>query len=89
MYYITQYALTQGILYVPDQQVEELESGLLVVRGTHNNVRLVVQAIDWFKDRQEAETRFNQIKQRKIASLKKKLNKTIRAEPIYKEINKW
>lgn len=68
--YITKYALTKGIL---EKEVEDCGNGM--VRENENHFPTYYHGTDWHKDKQSAIDKAEEMRKKKIASLKKQIEK--------------
>lgn len=79
-YYVTKYALTEGILVVPEN-LGHVSNGYLYVEQERTTLCLQVGKRDWFTSLEEAQVRVRQLVQAKIASLEIQLAKLRSYEP--------
>lgn len=74
-YWVTKYALTQGIFEVPPGEGEFGENPDYLYMGTIGHMPTQVVKADFFLTLAEAEQRVEQLKESKLRSLEKALNK--------------
>lgn len=68
--WITKYALTKGIL---EKEVEDCGDGM--VRESGNHFPTYYHRTDWHKDKESAIAKAEEMRKKKIASLKKQIEK--------------
>lgn len=73
MYYVTKYALTQGIWEVPDTDAE-VHDGYLYV-GVMRHAPTQITRKDWFTNKADAVVRFNELVAARKKALKAELKK--------------
>ena len=76
MYYITKYALTRGIVIVPDEDCEVVREGhVLVVNLTDYNSKAYFNKPFWHPTLEEAQAHAQIMCDKKIKSLNKQIKK--------------
>ena len=73
--WITKYALTKGIL---EKEVEDCGDGM--VKESDNNFPTYYHGTDWHTEKKSAIAKAEEMRKKKIASLKKKIEKLERME---------
>lgn len=73
MYYVTKYALTQGILAVKDDDAELSDADYLYLTPKDGGLKVQVAKKDWFRDRAEAIARVQDLVDAKMRSLDRSL----------------
>ena len=78
--WITKYALTQGIEEIDSNQVKEFEmtdTGCLCFRrnGKYSFVTEIYSQKEWYRTKESAIKKAEEMRQKKIASLKKQIEK--------------
>lgn len=72
-YYVTKYALTEGILKVEEADAEVADGYLYV--GESRSLRMQVAKKDWFTGLEEAEQRVARLVEKKLRSIEKATKK--------------
>jgi hypothetical protein len=85
LYYVTKYALTEGIWVVKPEDAEEHNGYLYLKQTEYLDIRIQVTPKDWFTDIEDAKKRVAQIANRKIKSVQATLTKLQNYEPPTKE----
>ncbi len=74
MYYVTKYALTEGISAVPETMVEVHGEYIYVALGS-TTLGIQVPRKDWFTDLESALARVDELVQRRIWAIEKQMKK--------------
>jgi len=69
--YVTKYALTQGIMVVESEMVED--SGETMIRFGNQSFPTYAHGNDWYLSEEAARARVEEMRQRKLAALRKQV----------------
>ena len=75
MYYVTKYALTQGIIVVKAPHARVGEGGYLYFKPRRAARYAQVHRNDWFTDLESAKRRAEELRKKKAASLRRQAKK--------------
>ena len=73
MYYVTKYALTEGIWIVKPEHTQESD-GYLYVSASRSSLGIQVKKTDWFKTPEEAFLRVRQLQEKKLRNLERSIH---------------